>query len=57
MGERLVACIAWTIVALLRLVILPVHIVALLLERGCNEVITYTTEMQAATVERMKAGK
>lgn len=54
-ADRFVMCVAWLVVSLIRLLILPVHLVALLLFHGCDQMVTYTTEMQAATVARLKA--
>lgn len=54
-ADRFVMCVAWVLVSVLRLLILPVHLVTFTIFKGCEEVITMTTEMQAATVARLKA--
>lgn len=54
-ADKFVMCVTWVLVSLLRLAVLPLHIVALLLFHGCDHMVTYTTEMQAATVARLKA--
>lgn len=54
-ADKFAMCVAWTVVSVLRLLILPVHLVAFTIFKGCEEVITMTTEMQAATVARLKA--
>ena len=56
-AEQTAAIMAWLIVTILRLVILPIHLVAMLIERGCFEFIRYTTELQNATVDKLKQGK
>jgi len=54
-ADRFVMCLTWTLVSLVRLLLLPLHLVSFTLFRGCEEVITMTTEMQAATLARLKA--
>lgn len=54
-ADKFVMCVAWVLVSTLRLAILPVHVVALLIFHGCDHMITYTTEIQQATVQRLKA--
>lgn len=54
-ADRFVMCVTWTLVSILRLLVLPLHLIAFTLFRGTEEVITMTTEMQAATLARLKA--
>ena len=54
-SDKFVMCVAWVLVSVIRLLILPLHLVSLLVFHGCDQMVTYTTEMQAATVARIKA--
>lgn len=55
MADRFIMCVAWIVVSALRLAILPLHLTSYAIWKGCDEVVTLTTEMQNATVARLKA--
>lgn len=47
----------WLLLAILQIVVLPVHMVSMLITRGCDGVVAYVSEIQSIAVEKLKAGK
>jgi hypothetical protein len=45
----------WLILAVLLIVVLPIHLVSMLLAKGCEAVTLWAAEIQAIAVAKMKA--
>jgi len=45
----------WLILAIAQVLILPLHLLAMLITRGCDSAVQYMSEIQAIAVEKLKA--
>lgn len=53
-AERIFIAVTWTLLALIQLLIVLPHMLAMLVTRGCDAIVVYISEIQSIAVARLK---